>query len=414
LNSLARRCANTSNCNTPTAASTAGHAGKLDLLALEDGVADAQIAGVHQSDDVAGERFLDGLAIVAERRGGVLGSHRATRANALGVHAALEATRAHARERQTVAVIGIHVGLDLEHEAGEVGIQRAFVVVHVDAWQRWRRQLGHRVEQGAHTEVGERRTHEHRCALAGQERRKVDVGTDGVEQTTAIEGHLPGVALLRGRALGGDDLLGGRRRTARRARVLRELAGTTVDGATEVARDAHGPRGRCGAQPDLLLHLVEKFQRVATGTIELVEERQHRQVARAAHVEQLQRLGLDALGRVEHHDDRVHRGQHAVGVLAEVAVTRRVEQVEHMIAIRELQHGRRDGDASLLLHLHPVRGGRALTGAGAHRPGFLHRAGVQQEFLGEAGLAGVGVADDGERSTTRGLRQDARTRFHGS
>ena len=42
------------------------------------------------------------------------------------------------------------------------------------------------------------------------------------------------------------------------------------------------------------------------------------------------------------------------------------------------------------------RPSRALTA-----PASLHRAGVEQELLGQRGLAGVGVADDGERAPAR-------------
>ena len=86
-----------------------------------------------------------------------------------------------------------------------------------------------------------------------------------------------------------------------------------------------------------------------------------------ADLEQLERLRLDALGRVEHHDRGVGRGQHPVGVLGEVPVAGGVEQVDDVVAVGELQHGRGDRDAPLLLELHPVatwptrRPPRALT-----------------------------------------------------
>ena len=44
--------------------------------------------------------------------------------------------------------------------------------------------------------------------------------------------------------------------------------------------------------------------------------------ARAADLEQLARLRLDALGRVEHHDHAVDGEQRAIGVFAEVLVAR--------------------------------------------------------------------------------------------
>ena len=119
--------------------------------------------------------------------------------------------------------------------------------------------------------------------------------------------------------------------------------------------------------------------------------------ALAAHLEQLEGLGLDALGRVEHHHRGVGGGEHPVGVLGEVAVTGGVEQVHDAVAVRELQHGRGDRDAALLLERHPVRRGRAPAAAGLDRAGLAgERAAVEQELLGERGLARVGVADDGE------------------
>jgi len=72
----------------------------------------------------------------------------------------------------------------------------------------------------------------------------------------------------------------------------------------------------------------------------------------------------------------------------------RVEQIEHVIAIGELQHSRRNGDATLTFELHPVGGGPTTITTRVHRTGFLNGAGVQQELLGQRGLAGVGVADD--------------------
>ena len=76
----------------------------------------------------------------------------------------------------------------------------------------------------------------------------------------------------------------------------------------------------------------------------------------AADVEELEGLRLQALGRVEQHHRGVDGGQHPVGVLGEVAVARGVQQVDHVVAVGELQHRRGDRDAALALHVHPVRG----------------------------------------------------------
>ena len=124
-------------------------------------------------------------------------------------------------------------------------------------------------------------------------------------------------------------------------------------------------------------------------------------VAQAADLEQFAGARLDALGRVDHHHRRVDRGQRAIGVLGEVLVAGRVEQVEDAIAIFEGHHRGDDGNAALALDAHPVGAGLAAVGLGAHLAGELDRAAEQQQLFGERGLAGVGMRDDGEGAPTR-------------
>ncbi len=176
------------------------------------------------------------------------------------------------------------------------------------------------------------------------------------------------------------------------------VARASIDDTAQVAGDADRPRRRGRPQPDLGLDLVEQLERFAARTVVLVEEGQHGQAAGAADLEQLQRLGLDALGGVEHHHDGVDAGEHSVGVLGEVPVARRVEQVDDVVAVRELEHRRADRDAPLALELHPVRRRGPPPVAGLDGAGSLYCPGIEQELLGERGLAGVGMADDGERA----------------
>src|SRR3954470_5429161 len=145
--------------------------------------------------------------------------------------------------------------------------------------------------------------------MPGEERRQIEVGADRLEQGTFVERGLPRGAVLGAALLLGDiDVrrlfycCGG---AARGTSELRVLPVASIDQTLEVLAVADRPRDRRRAKLDLLLDLVEKFQRVAAGPVVLVEERDHRQVPRPAQLEQLQRLRLDAFGRVEHHYDGV-------------------------------------------------------------------------------------------------------------
>ncbi len=191
-----------------------------------------------------------------------------------------------------------------------------------------------------------------------------------------------------------------------RARVAAELAGLHLDQPAQLARDADRPGERHRPQPDRLLHLVEQLQGLAARPVPLVDEREHGDAAGAADVEELERLRLEALRGVEQHHRGVDGGEHPVGVLGEVTVARGVEQVDHAVAVGELQHRRGDRDAALALHLHPVGRDAPPPGLAVHGARLVDDLGVERERLGERGLARVRVADHGERAAPRGLGRD--------
>ena len=147
--------------------------------------------------------------------------------------------------------------------------------------------------------------------------------------------------------------------------------------------------------------MVEQLEGIPRGLIQLVDERQHRQAARSADFEQLQRLRLDALRPVEHHDNAVDGEERAVGVLAEILVTRGIEQRDVAPLELELERRRADRDAALLLHLHPVGDRVPLRLAAAHGPRQLDGARIEQQLLRQRRLAGVGVRDDRKRAAPR-------------
>jgi hypothetical protein len=166
--------------------------------------------------------------------------------------------------------------------------------------------------------------------------------------------------------------------------------------AAEVGAVAERPVHRRRGDAEHALDLVEQLERVAPGWSSLLTKVSTGQPRMRHTSKSFSVCGLDALGRVDHHDDAVDGEQRAVGVLAEVLVAGRVEQRDVVALQLELERRGADRDAALLLHLHPVGGGVPLGLAAAHRAGQLDRAGVEQQLLGERRLAGVGVGDDRE------------------
>ena len=182
--------------------------------------------------------------------------------------------------------------------------------------------------------------------------------------------------------------------------VQHHLAPIDLVDAAEPIAHAHRPVHRRSLHAEHALDLVHDLERITAVRVHLVDERQHRQLVAARHGKQLARLFLDALGRVDHHHDAVGREQRTIRVFTEVAVTRRIEQAQPIAVEFEFERGGGQRDATLLLHFHPVRDGRTTLLAATHGARQLDGAGIQQQLLGERGLAGVGMGNDREGAPT--------------
>ena len=118
-----------------------------------------------------------------------------------------------------------------------------------------------------------------------------------------------------------------------------------------------------------LLQVIKQLQRLARGAVALIHEREDRYTATAADFKQFARLRLDTLTCINHHDRGINGREHAVGVLTEVIVARRIKKVDAKVVVVKLQHCAGDGDAALAFQFHPVTGGGALVLARGDRAG---------------------------------------------
>ena len=142
--------------------------------------------------------------------------------------------------------------------------------------------------------------------------------------------------------------------------------------ALEQFAAANRPGDRRAADLQLVFHFIQQLHRIADVAVEFVHERQDRRIAQTGDFHQLTGTILDAFRGIDNHQAAVHRRQGTVGILGEVFVARGIQQVNQAVVIRELHHGRGDGDTALLFHLHPVRF-RMLAGAATfHRSGGLN------------------------------------------
>ena len=149
-----------------------------------------------------------------------------------------------------------------------------------------------------------------------------------------------------------------------------------------------------GGAADDAGQLLRVQVRLGRGQVDLVQHGDQVQVSLEGQIQVGQRLGLDALGRVNQQDGALAGGQRPGHLVGEVHVARGVDQVEHVRPAIGAGPGQPDGlaldgDAALALDVHPVQvlGPHLAVG---HHPGELQHA------VGKRGLAVVDMRNDAE------------------
>src|SRR5881394_1569078 len=116
-----------------------------------------------------------------------------------------------------------------------------------------------------------------------------------------------------------DDLLATARTILARGKDANAI-GADVEYTAKLFSHPHRPRERHGRDPEDSLDLIEELQGLPRLAIELVDEGDDRGLAGPADFQQPDRLRLHAFRRVDHHQRRVYRREHAVRILGEILV----------------------------------------------------------------------------------------------
>ncbi len=288
-------------------------------------------------------------------------------------------------------MVGVHIGLHLEDEAGHLVAVRADLLLARRLGPGRRGVARNGIDQFGDAEVLERRSKIDRRQIAVAEGFEVEFRI-----ATARQLDLVGEAL-------GDR--GGVARTeifTRGAFGAGDGIGREIEQALKLAPHANRPHLRADVERQHIGHLVQRLEGIAALAVDLIDEGDDRHAPQATYFEQLAGLRLDALGGVDHHHRRVHRGQRAIGIFREVLVARRVEQVEDDPVLLEGHHRGRDRYPALLFDLHPVRPRPPRLPARLDLAGQVDRAALQQQLLGERGLPRVRVRDDREGAAIGG------------
>jgi hypothetical protein len=207
------------------------------------------------------------------------------------LHARRVAARADAEEGDAVAVLRVHVGLDLEDEAGERRFGRLHHAHAAVARLRRRRPVDQRLQDLAHAEVVDARAEEHRALLPARKAVEVEGRAGAADQLDV----LAQLAISIGKSSSSfgvvealDQLASPPALLARRE--AHQLVVQQVDRRRGRLAHAERPGDRRAVDLQHRLDLLEQLERLAHLAVELVDEGDDRRVAQAADLEQLDGL----------------------------------------------------------------------------------------------------------------------------
>ena len=197
-------------------------------------------------------------------------------------------------------------------------------------------------EKGLDAEVGQRRPEEDRADLSSAHLFLVEGGRRPVQKLDVVAelSDLLFRQIVSDRAVVKRDI---RLRTFLRSllgiREQQHLPGLTVEDAPEPFARSDGPVHRTAGDSQLVLDLIRQLERVPRVPVHLVDKGENRDVAACADLEKLSCLRLDALRPVNDHHRGVRRHQRPVGILREILMARRIQNIDAETVIVELKDG---------------------------------------------------------------------------
>ncbi|CCX65790.1 putative uncharacterized protein [Firmicutes bacterium CAG:791] len=294
----------------------------------------------------------------------------------------------------------IHIRLNLEYKRGKTVFHRIHRLAVTHSCHRRKCHLQECLKENLHTEVLQCRSEEDRCQLSRTDPVQIKFSRRAVQKV-----NLPGQLLIGVLTDLPDDrvlvIQGNLHLTALfgsllRVKILHHLVGFPVINSLKFLTGSNRPVHRAGLHAKVLLDIIQKIKGILRIPVHLIDKGKNRHVTHSADLKELLRLRLDTLGAVDYHDGGIRCHQRPVGILREILMSRRIQNVDAAAIIFKLKNGRGDRNSSLLLNFHPV-GNRCLSRClSLDRARLVDGSAVEKEFLRQRCFTGVRVGNDGE------------------
>ena len=165
-----------------------------------------------------------------------------------------------------------------------------------------------------------------------------------------------------------------------------------IDHAFELVFLADGNLDRDGLGVEALADGIDGMLEVRAHLVDLVNEANSRHAVLIGLTPDFFRLRLHAVDRVEHRHRAVQHAQRALDFSGEIHVAGGINNVDANVAPGAGGRGGSNGDAALLLLLHPVHGGRAFVDLSD----AVRLSRIEKDALRRSGLTGIDVGHDAD------------------
>ncbi len=251
-----------------------------------------------------------------------------------------ECAGAYLDKRDSVAVVGIHVGVDFEHESREFLFFRLYRPLFRFPGKRGGGNLDKAVEQFPDTEIVQCGTEKHRSDPGFQVFFAVQSRIDFPHQFQVFPQlggspfadmfvQFPGIGVRQFDAR--RDVLDAR---AVQAKIFAVQVVNTFKGVAA----SDGPAQRVHFDLQFPFHIVQNIERVIGRTVQFIDKNNDRCFAHPAHLHQLAGLAFHSLGGIDDDDDAVAGSQGTESVLREILVSGGIENIDFYPVVFESHH----------------------------------------------------------------------------
>ena len=280
----------------------------MKLLARSQRIADLEIPGIRQTDNIAGKSLVHRLLLLRHKSSRATETQLFAETDMFIRSVTLETTGTDLYESDTTTMVRVHIGMYLKDKAGEAILFRFNHTFHRLNRTGRRGNLDKAIQQLLHTEVVQGRAEKDRCDIPFQIRIHIELRINAFDQLDVrtqlfCQRIADMVFQLRTVDIVELDLF---RHILFARRIEVEFLFIYIIYPFETLSHIDRPAQRAYLYLQFFFYLIQKVERIFAVTVHLVDKHDHRCLAHTADFHQLTGLGFHTFGYVDYNNYTVY------------------------------------------------------------------------------------------------------------